>query len=324
MNSIYWIATFDKNEHLDNRLNDFRPIFEKLLPIESKFLGSWKKVEELLISLLNRKKEVIFHDYLKIIIVKSSDSFIELLNKDNFRSLEYYLRGSFADLIFTRLLMSENEIERRTALELFRKLKNLSIASEEFKPSEDLLDKILLEFSKNILLAERTSKFLTVIEPYFRNVNNELKSKFIKEMLFHAVNYPGACLAEWKKVESPSEILKTVIETADIYFDKLIKTGDLSGRSFIFYEFVEGAKLERKVQSRLLNQQVKEKSVFLKLIKHTQILYGDRWDLQGNDKTEQPQKFQELKYSVEFPRIENIDPEGMVLKRLFINTNLIK
>ncbi len=324
INSIYWIATFDKNEHVDQRLNDFKQIFEKLLPIEPEFLGIWKKIEELLISLLNRKKEVVFNDYLKIIVVKSPNSFIELLNKDNFRSLEYYLSGSLADLIFTKLLVSENDVERKVALELFRKLIKLSITPDEFNPSEELLTKILFEFSRNILLAEGTSKFLTMIEPYFRNVNDELKFEFKKEMLFQAVNYPGACLDKWKKIENPSEILRTVIERADIYFDKLNETKDLPGRSFSFYEFVEGAKLERKVQSRLLNQQVKEKSVLLKLVRHTQVLYGDRWSIKDDLDNGQSSKFQELKYTVEFPRMENIDPEGMVLKRLFINTKLLK
>jgi hypothetical protein len=225
------------------------------------------------------------------------------------------------DNIFSQLLFSEKEGDIRTAIELFKKLNNATIVTTENKPSKELLLKILLEFSRSVLLAKGTSKFLLMIEPFFRDVNEELKSEFTREMLFQAVNYPDTCLKEWKELESLSEILKTVIERADLYFEKLDEIKDLPGRNFNYYKFIEGAELERKIQSRSLNEQVRERSVLLKLFKHTQILYGDAWSLSGE---RAPQKFHEIRYAIELPRIEGIDPEGMVLKRMFINTKLIR
>jgi len=322
INTIYWFATFDKSEKIEERINKFKSIFANLLPVDVKYTGTWRKIEELLTSLITRKKGELFKDYLEIIIQKSTDSFLELLSKNQFRSLEYYLSGTLANSIFTKLLFSEKDNDRKTAFELFRKLKNVSIQNLDEKPTEELLGKILLEFSRIILLAEGTSKFLLMIEPFYREVNEELTSQFTKEMVFQAINYPDACLDKWKKVDNTSEILKEVIDRATKYFDKLNETQKLPARNCNFYEFTAGAKLERKIQSRALRKGVKDKSVFLSLIKSTQILYGDRWSLQGDAHGEQPQKFQELSYSVEMPRFENIDPEGMVLKRMFINLNL--
>ncbi len=321
INTLYWLITFDGNlQNLYERKNIYLNIFAKILPVETTYLGTWKKIEELLTSLL-RKKSDFFLEFLHVIIKQSFNPFWELLSKDHFEHLEYTLSNSIADEVFTKLIFSESDKERVIAIELFRKLKVVSIKSNNIKPNESVLSKLLLEFSKSILL-EKSSEFLLMIEPYFRNVNSELKNEFIKEMVFQAVNFRGACFDKWSKIENPSDILKEVIERAKTYYEKLKKVHDLPARSFTYYKFVEGAELERKIQSRDLNRIVKEKSVLLSLIRHTQILYGDKWAFQNNIGEEKARKFNEISYSVEFPRIENIDPEGMVLKRMFINANL--
>jgi hypothetical protein len=322
INLIYWIATFDNNEQLVSKLNVFKPVFKRLLPIEDKYVGTWKKIEELFTSLIRRTDDQLFKDYFEIVVNYSSESFSELLSKDHFRSLEHYFIGQLGDRTFTKLLFSEKETERSIAFELYRKMKNISLIDLDYKPSEKILEKIFLEFSRNILLADGTSGFLLMIEPFYRKVNEELKSEFVRELVFQAINYPGACLEKWKKVSAGSDIFKEVVDKAEKYFKNMHDAKDLPGRSFINYEFVEGAKLENKIRSRILRKDVKERSIFLSLFKSTQILYGDRWSIRGDVRSDDPQKFKELSHTVEIPRIENIDPEGMVLKRLSINSRL--
>lgn len=321
VNSLYQLINFDKNaENLRNRKSIYLSIFSKILPVESAYLGTWKKIEEVLTGLLEKKSDS-FSDFLDVIIKQSFNSFLELLSQDHFEHLEYTLSNSIADEVFTKLIFSESEKDRLIAIELFRKLKVVTIKSNNIKPNESVLSKLLLEFSKSVLL-EKSSEFLLMLEPYFRNVNDELKNEFITEMVFQAANFRGACFEKWSKIENPSEILKIVIERSNNYYEKLKKVSNLPARSFTYYKFSEAAELERRVQSRELNKKVRERSVLLSLIKHTQILYGDKWAFQNNVGEEKARKFNEIRYSVELPRIENIDPEGMVLRRMFINANL--
>jgi len=220
INTLYWLITVDENvQNLNNRISIYLSIFTKILPIETTYLGTWKKIEELLTGLLEKKQDS-FTEFLDVIIQQSFNSFWELLSQNHFEHLEYTLSVSIAGDVFTKLIFSEIEKDRLIAIELFRKLNNLSIKSNNTKPNESVLSRLLLEFSRSVLL-KKSSEFLLMIEPYFRNVNTELKNEFIKEMVFQAINFSGACFKEWSKIQNPSDILKAVMERANTYYEKL-------------------------------------------------------------------------------------------------------
>jgi hypothetical protein len=323
ISTFYRLITFGKPEFLNKRINDFKYIFPKLLPIDAIYMGLWKKVEELLCSLAN-VNEVYFNDFLNIIIQTSSASLKELLENDLFHVFTHGKPKLWINSIFTRLIFSTNDNDRLIAFELFKKSPGISLEGLSETPSDTILKNILLEFSRSIFLAKGTSKFLLIIEPFYNEVNEKLKKDFISEMVFQAINYPGECLNNWESKENKSEVLTPVISKARNYFSKINEVSDLPCNNFSCFEFVEGAKLERKIQARAINSKVKEKSVFMNFVKHTQILYGDEWSFQNSGGGNKPTKFNELHYSVEYPRLESIDPEGMVLKRLIINSNLNK
>lgn len=321
MSTLYWLISVEKNiSKIRDRVRLYLSIFTKILPIESKYLGTWKKIEEVVSGLLEKRMEAFF-EFLDAIIEMSFNTFRELLVQNHFEHLEYTLSNSIADDVFTKLIFSESEKDRLIAIELFRKLNDVSIKTDNIKPNEKVLSKLLLEFSRSVLL-EKSSEFLLMIEPFFRSVDDELKQEFMNEMVFQAVNFRGACFEKWSKIENPSDIIKEVTTITKKYYEKLEKVSHLPARNFTYYKFVEGAELERKIQSRDLNKKVKEKSVFLSLVKHTQILYGDKWAIQNQVEDGSANKFGEISHSIEFPRIENIDPEGIVLKRMFISSAL--
>jgi len=319
LETLYWFATFDKPEIIELRINNYGSILQKILPIESEKKGIWAKIEDLLISMLRVNKNH-FTYLLDIIITVSFDDFIEILNQDFFQSLENSLPENLANKIFSKFLFSKNRKNIRFAIELFRKIEKITSYEFEQKPSEEELILILDEFAKNILLAKSTSRFLLLMEPLFRDVCHNTKNIFMNEMVFQAVNYPGGCLNEWKKNLNKSELLLEVVTRAEKYFTKLSEINKLPAICFTRFEFSNGAELERKILSRKVRKGVYDKSILLTLIKKTQILYGDTWTFQGDARETTPNKFSTMSYEVEYPRIENIDPEGMVLKRMFINT----
>ncbi|MFA6596609.1 MAG: hypothetical protein WCS69_02730 [Ignavibacteriaceae bacterium] len=319
--TLYWFATFAKPETIELRINNYGSILQKILPVESEKKGIWAKIEDFLVSIIRVNKNH-FTYLLDIIITESFDDFIEMLNQDFFQSLENSLPGDLANKIFSNFLFSKDRRNIRFAFELFRKIEKITLIEFEQKPSEEELNLILDEFAKNILLAKNTSKFLLLIEQLFVGVSSALKYKFMNEMLFQAVNYPGACLSEWKKSTNRSELLTEVIDKAENYFLKINVTNKLPVICYTHYEFNKGAELERKFLARNVSKGVRNKSVLLNLIKHTQILYGDSWSFPGDIRGTAPNKFSTMSYEVEYPRIEILDPEGMVLKRMLINSKI--
>jgi hypothetical protein len=296
-------------------------ILKNILPIETKYMGTWSKIEQMLTSIIRVNKEN-FDQFFDVIIQGSNKEFIELLVKDSFQSLEYSLGTELSNRTFSRYIFSDVEPYRQVALELLRKVEKIDSIISEINPTEQILSLLISEFSRSVLLSKSTSKFFILLEPYYRIAEEKLKTEFIREMTFQAVNYPEACLIEWKKIESKSEIFISVINKADKYFSDIRETRDLSAISYSRFEFIRGAELERKVLSRNLDKQVKEKSIFLSLIKATQILYGDSWTFPGDVRGTAPNKFNEVSYTAEYPRLESIDPEGMVLRRMFINSRI--
>jgi hypothetical protein len=315
INTIDWVCTVDKKGFIEKE-GEYKFIFSYLFPLETTYLGIWNKIE----SVLNNMADIderYFNDFLNIVINNSSKSLQELITNDQIHILWHAKIKQFINATFTRLFFSGNDSDRMIAFALLKNANDILLIQEAIPPSETILRNILWEFSKEIFLAKGTSKFLLMIEPFFREVNEKLKSDFINEMVFQAVNYPGECLENWKNKISESGILKEVISRSTKYFDNLKSVEDLPANNFRYYEFVDGAKLAMKIQARDLNKKIKKGSVIRNLFKSTQILYGDEWSV--GDK---PNKFNHFSHSIEYPRMENIDPEGQVLKRIIIISNL--
>ncbi|MHB8337649.1 MAG: hypothetical protein ACYDEE_09540 [Ignavibacteriaceae bacterium] len=323
VDSLYWLFNYCPPSLIDREIKKIEKIFTDLLPIEIQYAGTWNKIEQLLISQIRVRPQYL-NNFIILIIENSLNEFLELLWNGSFQSLEYKLSGELLNSIYTRLLFSEKTYERQASFKIFSRMHGARIVDNTNLPTVAILSSILLEFSRNILLAENTSQFLLMLEPFYSETNSELKNEFVKEMVSQAVNYPGACLHKWEKIQEPSVLLKEVISKASKYFDRLKSIEHLPARNINYFEFVKGAELERKILSRDINKKINEKSVFLNLIKHTQILYGDSWSISYGIEGGKPQKFQEVSHAAEFPRLEYIDPEGMVLKRFYVSSELKK
>jgi hypothetical protein len=183
--------------------------------------------------------------------------------------------------------------------------------------SEKQLEVALLELMcKPLIEAEKASAYLLALEPAFRNVKPALKQEFKNEMILQAINYPGACLDNWKKIENPSDLLKDVVADAEKHFERLNAVKDSPAISFTFPGCKEAAEREASEFSNKVSREAMDKSVFAKFAKNVHIIYGSKWAVMMEGKLGQATDFSKFGHSMEFPRVEIIDPEGMAIRRI--------
>lgn len=175
---------------------------------------------------------------------------------------------------------------------------------------------MLLDFVNDLMLGGSTSSFLLLMLPYAEKSDNEFKNEFKSEMLLQAVNYPGACLENWKSLKIKSDLLDEVIKSADAYFERLRQVNESPANSFSFSQLAEASEHRRREQSRDLNEQVKQKSVIMNLVSVVNVIYGETWGSFIEGALQKPTGFHGISHSQEYPRLEEIDPEWMEIRRL--------
>ncbi|MBI5214850.1 MAG: hypothetical protein HY960_03790 [Ignavibacteriae bacterium] len=235
-------------------------------------------------------------------------------------SFEYHaskLGGPELSQLLGRRLVSTNSRERFLALAMLETRTSLGweLDLSTFQPDETALAILLLEIKNHTLLGEATSQLLISVLPLFEKAPEAIKSEFFHYLFFQAGNYPGACLETWKAIGSPSPILAEVIKMADHYFENLRKN-ELKFIPQTFPSLDEISKRGAREQSRKISEEVDKRSVFVALAHKVAIIYGESWATisqgqLGAESTPQP-----ISHSVEFPRMEEIDPEGMMLQRM--------
>jgi len=130
-----------------------------------------------------------------------------------------------------------------------------------------------------------------------------------------AASYPQACLSVWKKREPLSTLMEEVIQKANQYFDGLSQLVQCPARTFHFPGYAIARDKACRVFSTKVSKQAKEMSVFAKFARHFEIIYGNQWATSVEGKLGDPSPFSEFSHTMEFPRLEVIDPEGMAIRR---------
>jgi hypothetical protein len=217
----------------------------------------------------------------------------------------------------TRWSLSMDTNKRRIARAILQKSESVVLSQNVIsEANEEQLEIALLDFICNPTLAEKASEYLLALEPAFRNASPALKQRFKNEMILQAINYPRACLDSWKKTENPSDLLKEIISEAEKYFERLNAIKDSPAISFAFPGCKEAAEREAREFSNKVDREAREKSIFEKFAKNVRIIYGSRWAVMVDGKLGQTTDFIQMDHSMEFPRIEIIDPEGMAIRRI--------
>jgi len=297
-------------------LSDTNNLIIKIQPIPLDNAGTWHDIEYYLVDRLHEDKKS-FENFLKLLVGSNPPDFLEQFEDQKFGYLISEMGESDMSLLIADLIFSEDDKQRRLGNILFQKVSLESFSKDRIeKIDETHLSLALYEFIRRPFISKEASKFFIMLEPNFCTVSPELQEEFKHQMTLQAINYPGDCLEEWKKINNPSDLIKSVIESAERYFNNLKKISNSPAKSFTFPEFNQAFEKGRREHSRKISEGVREKSVFMNLMKNVDIIYGKQWSAMVQGKLSEPTEFKEYSHYIEVPRLEEIDPEGSHIRRL--------
>lgn len=305
---------------------DLSSIFANVIPVELENKGTWSNVQFYLMNLIDLDFDLFFENLL-ILNSKNNQEILKIFHDGDFDLLKHNLEEKLSlDLVFKKLIFSWDKKQRELGFLLFNTLDFRSVIFEvkNLKIDELLLNIIFLEYQLKGFLGEKISVFLSTIEELFNFTSESLKREFIFELTYQSINYPGYCLDKWKAINPKSDIMKIALENADNYFKKFSKIEHLEGNDIVPEIFKNASQLYLRDMAQKINQVVHDKSVFLKFIKKTNILYGNSWSLFSQEKITPASGFGEFSKSMEFPRLDIMDPEGALLKRMEAKSKLKK
>lgn len=320
VNAMWFFNT--PGQKKDIKASDADDLLVAIQPIPENNRGTWEYFEMYFVERLH-KDNASFGNILGRFVDANPKGMLTKFKGEFFEHLQSEICRTKEQGFLTKWLLSTNKNKIKIAEAIFQRSESIVISQNVVsEASEEQLETALLEFIRRPLLAEKASSYLLAFEPAFQNVKPELKQKFKNEMILQAINYPGACLDNWRKIEKPSDLLKEVIADAEKYFERLKVIEDSPAIAFTFPGCKEAIEREANEFSNKVTSGAKDKSIFTKLAKNVHIIYGTRWSIMMEGKLGGAQDFNELKVSMEFPRVEIIDPEGMALRRLQITSGI--
>lgn len=285
-------------------------------PIPEENQGTWSELEGYLVDRLHEGQES-FGTIIEYLVGANSEGLLNQFSQDKFRNLISEISRSSIEEPLTRLLMSSDRFKRRLAMSILQKLGTVKLSPKILDMATEVqLNTILLEFATTLLVEKSIGEFFLALEPYFSRASKNLQDDFCEQMILQAINYPLSFLKNLKGIQHPTEFVQVVISSAERYFEQLKKIGGSPAVSFFFPGFKELDEKAKRAFSQKISESIREQSVLMSLVKHVQIVYGSTWSNLIDGKLSDDNKFSEFHESIEFPRLESIDPEGMKIRRI--------
>lgn len=322
--SAMWSICMTESEKRIVKESEANEVLTAIQPIPTDNRGTWDKIEQILVNRLHQGPNE-FQDLLSKLTEVNFEGILEQFQRGTFEYLKSELDAAEVGELMSSWLISKDRRRRQIGRLIFQDTEMSSISEKVLlKAEERELELALLEFIRKPPLAEKTSAYLLALEPAFRTARASLKEKFKREMALQAINYPAACLESWKKIKKPPDLLREAIKNGEEYFEKLKATKDSPAIAFAFPGCKEAAEKEVREFSSGVSQAARDKSVFAKLVKNVQVIYGSTWSVMIGGRLGEASGFHEFSGSMEFPRLEGIDPEGMAMRRIEAGSSIME
>ena len=298
--------------------DDANKLILSIQPIEREYINIWEKVERYLVHRLH-ENTASFGKILKQIADKNPETLIKLFIDNKLEYLISEMNRIGVPQLIADCIFSRSDTIRKLGNILLHKIEIETLSDGMVKQISDRELRLALWESIRMPFADskKTTRLLLMIEPLVLSLpDSELRDEFENEMVLQAINYPGACLKEWKEIEKPSDLLKQVIAKAEGYFEKQKKFRDSPANSFQFPEYMEATEKGRQFFSQLFLE-TRDKSLMSQIVSTVDLIYGNLFILSQGEPGEigEPMPLEELSFQVEMPRLERIQPESMALRR---------
>jgi len=182
----------------------------------------------------------------------------------------------------------------------------------------------IYEAQRTLIHGKATARFLITLIPRIESAAKELQNEFFDELVLQAKNFGGECRQEFEKRAGEFALLKKVIDAAKRYYDGLGAVQNSSIGQMDVSGYREAARLYGRRFSTEVSKGAEAASVFMQLFKHVNLLYGKQWSSFQSGTLGQSSGLQTISSSMEIPRLEIIDPEGMALRRLEVSASIAR
>lgn len=284
-------------------------------PIQAEHKGTWKRLESLLVTLL-KADLTLFKRCLMELAHRNANNFRSVL--EDGRALEWLISemkpADLGDTVALLLLDPASEC-RTLGIALFDKLL-LPLPSSVSEPTDERSIALLFyEIQRSLIHATALARLLVFVLFRASKSSQGLQQEIRAEILLQLKNYPGGSKEEFSSYAHEFPILAETIAESDKYFEALE-----AAQSKIARIEVPGYERAARLNARRFASQVskgaEEMSIFTQLVKKVHLLYGKEWRTFHSGHMGESSGLKQFSTSVEFPRMELIDPEGMQMRRL--------
>jgi len=224
--------------------------------------------------------------------------------------------GDYSPMVW-ELIFSPDSDSRSLGLFFFDELSIKTLPNNTSRPSGDHeLRLALLELQCRSMTGETIARFLIALIPSMSRASQELQKMFCDELFFQSKNYAGICREEFAKRVDQFPVLKEAVAKAKRYFDALLELNDSPIQMMEIPGYGQAIQLYRRRFSQEVSLSAERQSVFFSLFSKVRVLYGRQFSSFHDGALSGPCEMQHFSSSVEVPRLEFIDPEGMALRRL--------
>jgi hypothetical protein len=238
-----------------------------------------------------------------------------ILRDDRFKHLKTNLKSVDLTNLISGLIFSGDINKCRLGLFILEYCKITPFTDKTLPKIDETTKEIALKESiKGHHFHKLVVKKVQFFKPFFEETNKELQKDFIDEIVIQAVNYPKGCLEELKHL-SQNKLIKTIVNRADKYFEGLKKAYNSPANAFSFPGYKDACLKSSRRLSVEIRKSATEHATLLKLFQTVQLIYGEKFSFSRGNTVSEPSPFAHFSESMEMPRIEIIDPEGMAIRR---------
>lgn len=286
-------------------------------PISAEHKGSWQRLEQFMVDLLERDLNA-FNEFLVGLARTNAGHWLNVLRGPReFEWLLSEMRGRDVTGSIGELIFDETAGCRKLGFFLFDELDVTTLPTDLLeKVDERRVGLAFHESQRASLHALAQARFLIILTSCLSRASSALQSELYDELVLQIKNYPGGCREEFQRHSKDFPLLKKAIAETDEYFEHLKQVRESGIAAMEVVGSRRALELSSRRFARAVSKGAEDMSVFMQMFKKVRLLYGKQWSNFHNGALSNSTGLQEFSSSVEIPRMEFIDPEGMNLRRL--------
>jgi hypothetical protein len=292
-----------------------RRILLKIMPLSAHVAGTWGLVfGNMDRALKNNDPEAL--QYVLTIAEKSAASWLAVIAQPQMRGSGLRAKTEVITPLITSLLLSGKFEARRLGLHYFSALAATQLSNAQLDAAgATTIEIIFLECQRTHMAPDALGRLFGILWPRVHKIGGDFLAEFLHEVGLQARSTKG-----FRDGLAPTTVgapeLATVIAEAEHYFEALKKSRNSAAFQIRIAGWGNGRRLHDRKFSREVSESAKKHSLLAHLAREIAVLYARRWTVITEGRFGESSEMQDMTVSSEVPRLEFMDEEGMLWRRL--------